>query len=76
MLAYTIEWHDGFSQMDPNVVREQFALQMQIYALSCGGMVSDSSLSGSLPIVNSISRASVQSVGASSTDEQCVWWET
>ncbi|KAH8984635.1 hypothetical protein EDB92DRAFT_1886394 [Lactarius akahatsu] len=33
------------SQMDPNVVREQLALQMQIYALNNGGMVSDSTLS-------------------------------
>ncbi|KAH9991504.1 hypothetical protein BJV77DRAFT_1007848 [Russula vinacea] len=36
-----------FSQMDPNVVREQLALQMQIYALNNGGMVSDSTLSPS-----------------------------
>ena len=36
-----------FSQMNPNVVREQFALQMQIYALNNDGMVSDSSLSPS-----------------------------
>lgn len=35
------------SQMDPNVVREQLALQMQIYALNNGGMVSDSTLSPS-----------------------------
>jgi len=33
--------------MDPNVVREQLALQMQIYALNNGGMVSDSTLSPS-----------------------------
>jgi hypothetical protein len=36
-----------FSQMDPNVVREQLALQMQIYALNNGGMISDSTLSPS-----------------------------
>ena len=36
-----------FSQMDPNIVREQLALQMQIYALNNGGMVSDSTLSPS-----------------------------
>ena len=36
-----------FSQMDSNVVREQLALQMQIYALNNGGMVSDSTLSPS-----------------------------
>ncbi|KAH9962452.1 hypothetical protein BC827DRAFT_1267057 [Russula dissimulans] len=35
------------SQMDPNVVREQMALQMQIYALNNGGMASDSTLSPS-----------------------------
>ncbi|TFY82323.1 hypothetical protein EWM64_g1695 [Hericium alpestre] len=35
------------SQYDPNVVREQLALQMQIYALNNGGMVSDSTLSPS-----------------------------
>jgi hypothetical protein len=35
------------SQMDPNVVREQLALQMQIYALNNGGMVSDSTHSPS-----------------------------
>ncbi|KAI0260896.1 hypothetical protein BC834DRAFT_897936, partial [Gloeopeniophorella convolvens] len=35
------------AQMDPNVVREQLALQMQIYALNNGGMVSDSTLSPS-----------------------------
>jgi hypothetical protein len=42
--------HNGtidLSQMDPNVVREQLALQMQIYALNNGGMVSDSTLSPS-----------------------------
>ncbi|KAN0129994.1 hypothetical protein V8E53_012148 [Lactarius tabidus] len=33
--------------MDPNVVREQLALQMQIYVLNNGGMVSDSTLSPS-----------------------------
>ncbi|KAN0130011.1 hypothetical protein V8E53_012165 [Lactarius tabidus] len=33
--------------MDPNVVRERLALQMQIYALKNGGMVSDSTLSPS-----------------------------
>ena len=36
-----------FSQMDPNVVREQLALQMQIYGLNNGGTVSDSTLSPS-----------------------------
>ena len=36
-----------FSQMDPNVVREQLTLQMQVYALNNGGMVSDSTLSPS-----------------------------
>ncbi|KAI0059355.1 hypothetical protein BV25DRAFT_1918591 [Artomyces pyxidatus] len=35
------------SQFDPNIVREQMALQMQIYALNNGGMVSDSTLSPS-----------------------------
>ncbi|KAI9510996.1 hypothetical protein F5148DRAFT_1175117 [Russula earlei] len=35
------------SQMDPNVVREQLALQMQIYALNNNGMASDSTLSPS-----------------------------
>ena len=35
------------AQMDPNVVREQLALQMQIYALNNGGMVTDSTLSPS-----------------------------
>jgi hypothetical protein len=42
--------HNGtldLPQMDPNVVREQLALQMQIYALNNGGMVSDSTLSPS-----------------------------
>ena len=36
------------AQMDSNVVLEQLALQMQIYALNNGGMVSDSKLSLSL----------------------------
>ena len=35
------------SQMDSNIVREQLVLQMRIYALSHGGMVSDSALSPS-----------------------------
>ena len=38
----------NLSQMDSNVVREQLVLQMQIYALSHGSMVSDSALSPSL----------------------------
>ncbi|KAI0051463.1 hypothetical protein FA95DRAFT_1485380 [Auriscalpium vulgare] len=37
----------NYSQFDPNVVREQLALQMQIYAMNNGGMVSDSTLSPS-----------------------------
>ncbi|KAH9020418.1 hypothetical protein EDB84DRAFT_1589729 [Lactarius hengduanensis] len=37
----------GHSQMDPKTVREHLALQMQIYALKYGGMVSDSTLSPS-----------------------------
>ena len=36
-----------FYQMDPNVVHKQLTLQMQIYALNNGGMVSDSTLSPS-----------------------------
>jgi len=36
----TVDFLDG-----SNVVREQLALQMQIYALNNGGMVSDSTLS-------------------------------
>jgi hypothetical protein len=39
------------SQTDPNVVREQLALQMQIYALNNGGMVSNSTLSPSTPFL-------------------------
>jgi hypothetical protein len=42
------------SQMDPNVIHEQLALQMQIYALN-NGMVSDSMLSSlSMPFLLSI----------------------
>ena len=37
----------GNPQIDPNSAREQLALQMQIFALKNGGMVSDSTLSPS-----------------------------
>ena len=37
----------GLSQIDPNLLRERLATEMQIYALNNGGMVSDSTLSPS-----------------------------
>jgi hypothetical protein len=60
------------SQMDPNVVREELALQMQIYALNNGGIVSDSTLS----FVDAFPWSAIQPLDFPTDEQRVQRWET